>query len=57
MPMRGVCERIVNFFYRASTGPQRIRTLLTPLFAAIFFCLILGAIGLSFFLDRFFGLA
>jgi protein-S-isoprenylcysteine O-methyltransferase Ste14 len=57
MPMRGVCERIVDFFYRAAIGPRKIRRLLTPVFAAIFFCLILCAIGLSFFLDRFFGFA
>jgi protein-S-isoprenylcysteine O-methyltransferase Ste14 len=57
VPVQGICERIINFFYQAATGPKRIRTLLTPLFAAIFFCLILGAIGLSFFLDRFFGFA
>lgn len=53
--MKNLCERAIDFLYQAATGPRRIRTLLTPLAAGFFFCLVLLAIALSFCMDRFFG--
>jgi protein-S-isoprenylcysteine O-methyltransferase Ste14 len=55
MQMNGFREWLVTFIHQTVTGPERIRLLLTPLFAVFFFCLILSAIGASFFMDRFFG--
>jgi protein-S-isoprenylcysteine O-methyltransferase Ste14 len=55
MQMNGFCERVVTFIYQKVTGPEKIRLLLTPLFAGFFFCLIIFVIGASFFMDRFFG--
>ena len=56
MPMKAFREQIVNFIYKVVTGTKRMRLLLTPLFASIFFCIVLLLIFTSFYLDRFFGL-
>jgi hypothetical protein len=34
--MNGFCERIVTFIHQKVTGPEKIRLLLTPLFAGFF---------------------
>ena len=54
--MKAFWEQIINFIYKVVTGTKRIRLLLTPLFASIFFCIVLLLIFTSFYLDRFFGL-
>jgi protein-S-isoprenylcysteine O-methyltransferase Ste14 len=53
--MNAFRARIINFIYRCATGSIRIRTILTPVFGAIFFCIVLFLILASFFLDKFFG--
>jgi protein-S-isoprenylcysteine O-methyltransferase Ste14 len=53
--MKRFSEKVVTFIHQTVTGPERIRMLLTPLFAIFFFCLIVFVIGASFFMDRFFG--
>jgi protein-S-isoprenylcysteine O-methyltransferase Ste14 len=53
--MKHFCKQAIDFFYRAATGPRKMRVLLTPLAAGFFACLILLAIAISFRLDRFFG--
>jgi len=55
--MNGFCERVIQFFYQAATGPGRTRKLLTPLAAGFFVGLILLAITASLVMDRFFGFA
>jgi protein-S-isoprenylcysteine O-methyltransferase Ste14 len=50
-------ERIIDFIYHYATGTARLRKIMTLLFGAIFFCIVLFLIVLSFFLDRFFGFA
>jgi len=50
-------ERIINFIYNSATGTEGLRKILTPLFGAIFFCIVLFLIFASFFLDRFFEFA
>ncbi len=55
--MNGFCERIIQFFYQAATGPGRTRKLLAPLAAGFFVGLILLAIIASLVMDRFFGFA
>ena len=54
--MKAFREQIINFIYTVVTGTKRMRLLLTPLFASIFFCIVLLLIFTSFYLDRFFGL-
>jgi protein-S-isoprenylcysteine O-methyltransferase Ste14 len=54
--MKAFREQIINFIYKVVTGTKRMRLLLTPLFASIFFCIVLLLIFTSFYLDRFFGL-
>jgi len=55
--MKAFREQIINFIYKVVvTGTKRMRLLLTPLFASIFFCIVLLFIFTSFYLDRFFGL-
>lgn len=56
MGMQRVCGRIIDFFYRTATGPQKVLRWLTPLFAALFAGAICLGIAVSFYLDRFFGL-
>ena len=56
MHMKAFREQIINFIYKVVTGTKRMRLLLTPLFASIFFCIVLLLIFTSFYLDRFFGL-
>jgi len=53
--MKTFREWIINLIYRGVTSTKRMRLLLTPLFASIFFCIILLLIVTSFYLDRFFG--
>lgn len=53
--MNAFRARIINFIYGCATGNIRIRTILTPVFGAIFFCIVLSLILASFFLDKFFG--
>ncbi|MCL5808481.1 MAG: isoprenylcysteine carboxylmethyltransferase family protein [Deltaproteobacteria bacterium] len=55
--MNGFCERIIQFFYQAATGPGRTRKLLAPFAAGFFVGLILLAITASLVMDRFFGFA
>ncbi len=54
--MNAFRERMINFIYKTVTGAKRKRSLLTPLFASFFFCIVLSLIIVSFYLDRFFGL-
>jgi len=54
--MKAFLEQIINFIYKVATGTKRFRLLLTPLFGAIFFCMVLLLIVTSFYLDRYFGL-
>ena len=56
MHMKIFREQIINFIYKVVTGTKRMRLLLTPLFASIFFCIVLLLIFTSFYLDRFFEL-
>jgi protein-S-isoprenylcysteine O-methyltransferase Ste14 len=50
--MKSLCYLIVEFFYARATGPGRVRTILTPVFAFLFLCFILLALITAFFLDR-----
>jgi protein-S-isoprenylcysteine O-methyltransferase Ste14 len=53
--MKRISERAIEFFYRAATGPRKMRMLLTPLAALFIVCVILLVIALSFRMDRIFG--
>jgi len=53
--MKAFREQIINFIYKVVTGTKRMRLILTPLFASIFFCIVLLLILTSFYLDRFWG--
>jgi len=53
--MKRICERAIDFLYKAATGPSRVRTILTPIASGFFVCLVLLVIVLSFGMDRFFG--
>lgn len=48
-------EQVINFIYETVTGAKKKRTILTPLFGFVFFCMVLSLIIVSFYLDRFFG--
>jgi len=52
--MKGFHEGIINLLYKGVTSRKRIRMILTPLFGAAFLCIILLAIFISFYMDRFF---
>jgi protein-S-isoprenylcysteine O-methyltransferase Ste14 len=54
--MKEFLERIVTLLHKGVTGAKRVRLLLTPLFAFVFFGIVLLLIFASFYLDRFFGL-
>ncbi len=54
--MKKYIEGVVNFIYSITTGTKRVRLLLTPLFALVFFCIVMFLIALSLYLDRFLGL-
>jgi protein-S-isoprenylcysteine O-methyltransferase Ste14 len=54
--MKNFIEGIVNFIYKITTGAERIRLLLTPLFGCIFFFIVLSLVVLSLYLDSFLGL-
>lgn len=49
-------EKIIGFIYGVVTGSKRYRRLLTPLFALVFFSIVLMLILGSFLIDRFLGL-
>jgi protein-S-isoprenylcysteine O-methyltransferase Ste14 len=53
--MKNLSEALINFIYRTVTGPQRIRSFLSPIFAAFFLFLILLAIFSAFYIDHLFG--
>lgn len=55
--MKRFCERVIDLFNRAATGPRKRRALLTPLAALFIVCVFLLVIALSFRMDRFFGFA
>ena len=48
-------EGIINLIYKTAMGTKRIRMILAPLVGAIFFCIVLFLILVSFSLDKFFG--
>ena len=54
--MKVIRQQIINFIYNAATGAKRIRLLLAPLFALIFFGIVLLLIFASFYLDGSLGL-
>lgn len=49
-------ERGINLIYQAATGSGRLRTILTVLGGSVFLSVLVCAIGLAFFLDRYFSL-
>ncbi|MBN1472460.1 MAG: isoprenylcysteine carboxylmethyltransferase family protein [Syntrophaceae bacterium] len=51
--MQKFIEGVVNCIYRITTGTKRVRLLLTPLFALVFFCVVIFLIVVSLSLDRF----
>ncbi len=53
--MKGIRELIIELIYKVVTSQKRIRIILTPLLGTGFLCLILLAIFLSFYMDRFLG--
>jgi len=54
--MKTFTEGVVNFIYSITTGTKRVRLLLTPLFALVFFGIVMFLIAVSLYLDRFLGL-
>jgi protein-S-isoprenylcysteine O-methyltransferase Ste14 len=55
MNMKGFREWIIGLIYKGVTSPNRIRVILTPLIGISFLCIILLAIFISFYVDRFLG--
>lgn len=55
MPVKGFREWIITIIYKGVTSPKKIRMVLTPLVASLFFCFIIGAISISFYMDRLLG--
>lgn len=54
--MNKFTEGVVNHLYNITTGPQKMRLLLTPVFGLFFFFVVLFLVFISFSLDRFCGL-
>jgi len=53
--MNAFLEWIINLIYKGATGTKRTRTILTPLAALFFLCIVLLAILIAFYMDRLFG--
>jgi protein-S-isoprenylcysteine O-methyltransferase Ste14 len=54
--MKELRKGVIDLFYKTATGNKRTRSLLTPLFGTVFFCIVLLLILSSLYLDRFLGL-
>lgn len=51
--MKKFVEGVVNFIYSVTTGTERVRLWLTPLFVLVFFCIVMLLIVVSFYVDHF----